>query len=832
MSVFTGIEYFFSKKISTPHTIVLFTAIYTFFAILGIIICLLEDAILGACSFGLILILSFILIKELKRFYYENELLIFQKNIVTNSYDATSSAFFVFTGSGKLMFFNKLASELFPTAKVKNMDNFIEMFKGHSKLYPAISSIRDAVERGEISHIDAPIILENGSSAWWRIFASPISSFKGYTVWSITDLTPTFKNNEILELNSSFLLDIVNASQEIIFTISTEGLITFCNSNFSRLLGGQTDNLNGKNIFDFMDKNTPLPITQGSWKLTKAMPAKVVFKNTSGKSVKLLVKNIWNSKDGNLRTFSAMQESSSNTDLVAALDTTKLYFESIFEEAPVGIAITAGPEILTACNKTFRDITGYIDETMQTASFLSFVAEESKDLVKEKLRELVNGIYKAEKPFEIQLLGKNKKSTVVIYANQLEISVANKQKQKGLVLYFIDVSERKELQSQFVQSQKMQAIGQLAGGIAHDFNNLLTAMIGYCDLLLGKYLPTDQSFADIMQIKQNANRASNLVRQLLAFSRQQALQPKVFNVTDMISELTALLSRLISDKVELIVQHGKNIGCIKVDEMQFEQVIINLVVNARDAMPSGGKLYIRSENYENTQPKFLREETMPVGRYVMLTIEDTGTGIPEEILNRIFDPFFSTKKKGSGTGLGLSTVYGIINQTGGFIDVKSTVGMGTKFILYFPMCDSCENKEHVSSIPIEQSEISLQSDLTGHGNILLVEDEDAVRLFSARALRDKGYKVIEATNGESALLYLKKEKDNIDLMISDVVMPKMDGPTLINAVKEFAPNMKVIFVSGYTEDSFRQTLVNEQNIHFLSKPFTLKDLASKVKSVI
>jgi two-component system cell cycle sensor histidine kinase/response regulator CckA len=421
-----------------------------------------------------------------------------------------------------------------------------------------------------------------------------------------------------------------------------------------------------------------------------------------------------------------------------------------------------------------------------------------------------------------------KRQTVMVYATKMDGTKRTKDND-GLVIYFIDITERKELQHQFVQSQKMQAVGQLAGGIAHDFNNLLTAMIGYCDLLLEKYLPSDQSFNDIMQIKQNANRASNLVRQLLAFSRQQTLQPKILNVTDMIVELSTLLKRLLGAKVDLKVTHGKNLSFVKVDQIQFEQVIINLAVNARDAMKDGGALTIQTSNYKSKESKFLRGDTMPPGEYVLIEVIDTGSGIEEKHLHRIFDPFFSTKEKGHGTGLGLSTVYGIVNQTGGFISIESEVGVGTKFSLYFPKIAYQENAAVVAKESPSENKII---DLTGVGTILLVEDEDAVRTFGARALRDKGYRVIEATNGESALEFIRQEAEAIDLIITDVVMPKMDGPTLMEHIKNHNPNIKVIFISGYTEDSFRESLANDSKVHFLPKPFNLKELASKVKEVL
>ncbi|HPI62503.1 MAG TPA: response regulator, partial [Alphaproteobacteria bacterium] len=398
-----------------------------------------------------------------------------------------------------------------------------------------------------------------------------------------------------------------------------------------------------------------------------------------------------------------------------------------------------------------------------------------------------------------------------------------------VILYALDVTLQRRLESQVNQSQKMQAIGQLAGGIAHDFNNLLTAMIGFCDLLLIRHRPGDQSFADIMQIKQNSHRAANLVRQLLAFSRQQNLQPKVLVLTDLLAELSHLLRRLIGANVELDIIHGQNLFSVKADPTQLEQVIINLAVNSRDAMPSGGKLLITTENRTLDSEMNVNNETIPSGDYVLLSIQDTGTGISPEIMDRIFDPFFSTKEIGKGTGLGLSTVYGIIKQTKGYIFVESALGKGTVFYIYLPKYQAEQNIKEINDNDLTASKIE---DLTGVGNILLVEDEDAVRIFSARALRNKGYQVIEARSGEAALEIIKQQAAPIDLLVSDVMMPQMDGPTLIREAYKIIPDLKVIFISGYAEDSFRERLQNDQGIQFLPKPFSLKQLAEKVQNVL
>lgn len=392
------------------------------------------------------------------------------------------------------------------------------------------------------------------------------------------------------------------------------------------------------------------------------------------------------------------------------------------------------------------------------------------------------------------------------------------------LLQLMDISQQKRLEQQFIQSQKMQAVGQLAGGIAHDFNNLLTAMIGFCDLLLQRYMPNDPSYLDISQIKQNANRAANLVRQLLAFSRQQTLQPRIVHITDALAELSSLLRRLIGAKIELEVIHGRDIWPVKVDVSQFEQVIINLAVNSRDAMVEGGKLTIKTSNLSNLKSVQVGHETMPIGDFVIIEVADTGTGIADENLEHIFEPFFSTKEVGAGTGLGLSTVYGIVKQTGGFIFVESEMNKGTTFKICLP--------RHLGEDDTKITFIEMhKGDLSGSGTILLVEDEDAVRMFSARALREKGYQVIEAINGEDALELIKKDT-KFDLLVTDVVMPQMDGPELDKKIRELIPSLKTIFISGYTEDAFRKHLGDDKNIHFLPKPFTLKDLAAKVRDVI
>ena len=408
---------------------------------------------------------------------------------------------------------------------------------------------------------------------------------------------------------------------------------------------------------------------------------------------------------------------------------------------------------------------------------------------------------------------------------------------EAAIVYLLETTERRALENQINQSQKMDMVGQLAGGIAHDFNNVLSAIMMANDFLLNAHKPTDPSFQDIMQIKQNATRAATLVRQLLAFSRRQTLRPQVLDLGDALSDLTMLLRRLIGEKVKLDLVHGRDLWPVKVDVSQFEQVIVNLAVNARDAMPEGGKLTVRTANVTSEESAHLAYKGMPPADYVRIDITDTGTGIPADIVDKIFEPFFSTKEVGKGTGLGLSTVYGIVKQTGGFVYVDSEAGKGTSFRIFLPRHHPEQEVQPdtaaANSAPKESpAEAKPRTDLTGQGTILLVEDEEGLRSLNARGLRSRGYNVIEASNGVEALEALEQKNGAVDLVVSDVVMPEMDGPTLLKAMRGRNPDLKIIFVSGYAEDAFEKSLPENQQFAFLPKPFTLSQLVAAVKETM
>jgi two-component system, cell cycle sensor histidine kinase and response regulator CckA len=397
----------------------------------------------------------------------------------------------------------------------------------------------------------------------------------------------------------------------------------------------------------------------------------------------------------------------------------------------------------------------------------------------------------------------------------------------AVLMLLKDNSEEAKLKRQVAQATKMQVVGQLAGGVAHDFNNILTAIIGHCDLMLMRHTPGDSDYDDIQQIKSNSNRAAGLTRQLLAFSRQQTLRPQVLQLPDVISEVSHLLKRLLGETVELVVKHGRHLGSVRADPGQLEQVIVNLAVNARDAMASkgGGTLTLQTYSVNADQVAELGSDILPIADYSALSVTDTGCGIAPNILSKVFEPFFTTKEVGKGTGLGLSTVYGIVKQSGGFIFADSKVGEGTRFVIYLPV-----HQEEATVAKARKAHKPKENELWGSGTVLLVEDEPMVRSVAERALTRHGYTVITADNGEEALELLSGPEE-IALLISDVVMPIMDGPTMVREARKTHPNLKILFMSGYAEEQLRNS-IDLDGVAFLPKPFSVQELAEAARRVL
>lgn len=430
------------------------------------------------------------------------------------------------------------------------------------------------------------------------------------------------------------------------------------------------------------------------------------------------------------------------------------------------------------------------------------------------------------------------------YVNAV-IDQSDQAPEEAAIIYALEITEQKALENQMAQTQKMNAVGTLAGGIAHDFNNVLTAILLSADHLLLSARPADATFADLMEIKRNANRAAVLVRQLLAFSRKQTMRPTVLNLTDVIGDLRMLVDRMTGTNVKVEVDYGRDLWPVKTDLGQFEQVLLNLAVNARDAMPAGGIITLRTRNLPASEVAALGRRELPEEDFVMVEVSDQGTGIPPEIMDKIFEPFFTTKDVGKGTGLGLSMVYGIVKQSGGYIYPESEIGSGTTFRILLPRhVDIPETQDEDASaaqsaaparsepvaVPMPRAE---PADLTGDSAVvLLVEDEEAVRRGGKRMLETRGYTVHEAGSGIEALEIMDELDGAVDIVVSDVVMPEMDGPTLLRELRKTYPDLKFIFVSGYAEDAFARNLPADAKFGFLPKPFSLKQLAVAVREML
>ncbi len=504
-------------------------------------------------------------------------------------------------------------------------------------------------------------------------------------------------------------------------------------------------------------------------------------------------------------------------------------FTRFFQSAPFGIATVGIDGTIGSPNGAFArmilDGTGGLGRVALDVLGRDSDAE-TKAAIEAGLKHVISGRGNLA-PVEVTV-GADKKHVRRVYMNPLTASGTSGE---AAILYVIDATEHKVLEAKFAQSSKMEAVGKLAGGVAHDFNNMLTAIIGFSDMLLAMHRPTDLAYKDLRNIKSSAERAAGLVGKLLAFSRQQTLLRETLQLGEVLTDLAPLLKQSLGETIDLRMTTGRDLWTVKADKIQLERAIINLAVNARDAMPAGGTLSIRTRNVNEREVQKLDHLGMTVGEYVLVEVEDTGTGMSAEVLAQIFEPFFTTKGVGKGTGLGLATVYGIIKQTGGFIFPDSTVGKGTAFRVYLPRhhadAEDQVQTEKAAAAAVQKS--SRPADLTGTGRVLLVEDEDVVRSFAVRALKSRGYEVLEASSGVEALEVMAGCNWAVDIVVSDVVMPEMDGPTLLKELRARNPRIKIIFVSGYPNEAFKQQLDENEEFAFLPKPFSLPQLAAKVK---
>ena len=496
--------------------------------------------------------------------------------------------------------------------------------------------------------------------------------------------------------------------------------------------------------------------------------------------------------------------------------------ESMLSLLPLGLALTDRDGRFLFLNEAFAKIAG-IGENEQPLYPGDLMIRDDKSAVADAVRRYASGPALAG-DLAVRLRSGGEEPVALGIAGVRGLGEA------AVLLSIRDNSEESKLKSQVAQATKMQAVGQLAGGVAHDFNNILTAIIGHCDLMLLRHAPGDSDYDDIQQVENNSNRTAGLTRQMLAFSRQQTLRPQVLQLPDVVADVSNLLKRLLDETIELEVRHGRNLGLVRADPGQLEQVIINLGVNARDAMPHGGKISISTQSVVASDVRALKSEILPIGDYTALIFSDTGQGIPPHVIGKIFEPFFTTKAVGKGTGLGLSTVYGIIKQSGGYIFADSKPGEGTTFSIYFPVHRPTAEDAARATLDSAPVKATAKKELWGTGHILLVEDEDMVRAVAERALTRQGYSVVAASEGEEALGLLAEQADKeeqFDMIVSDVVMPNMDGPTMARHVRKNYPDLPILFMSGYAEEQLRKS-IDLDKVNFLPKPFSVAQLAEAV----
>lgn len=667
---------------------------------------------------------------------------------------------------------------------------------------------------------------------WYRVGVRSLPPVEGrnkpLVIWTLEDITRDREHQENIFLELQRAIDYLDHAPAGFFSSDAKGRLFYINSTLADWLGYdlaafESGSLTLKDIV-LGDGASLLMGGRADGDIrTETIDIDLVRADGTTFPVRLLHRaaRLADGELGETRTLVLDRTGGAQTE--DALRVAEIRFSRLFNQTPFAVASLDSEGRIVSTNAPFTRVFALAaaERSVDMLPLAGLVSEEQEPAIKRAIVDAIDRRSEIE-PIDANLSAHPDQAVRLYFTG----SESEEGKPDRVIVHALDMTEQRKLEAQFAQGQKMQAVGQLAGGVAHDFNNVLTAIIGFSDLLLLKHKPSDPSFNDIMSIKQSANRAAALVRQLLAFSRRQTLRPQVLELSTHIDDLTVLLKRLIGEKIALDVSHEPGLWVVRADLVQIEQVVINLVVNARDAMPEGGEIHLRTRNVTEAEAETFTYRGMPPADYVLIEVEDAGIGMSEETMGKIFEPFFSTKELGKGTGLGLSMVYGIIKQTGGFIYADSALGQGTTFRIFLPRHVPTESEQPTKLVsqPVR--------DLTGRERILIVEDEESVRTFSARALSVTGYEVHEAESGEEALEKLDEIEGELDLIISDVVMPEMDGPTLLKHVRQRFPDLKVIFVSGYAEESVRRDIEDDRSVEFLPKPYSLDQINMKVKEVL
>jgi two-component system cell cycle sensor histidine kinase/response regulator CckA len=770
------------------------------------------------------------------------------KSLVDDAFDGV----LVTDGDGRVIYANAAYLDLIDAADAKDMRPVERVFIGDADASEAIYRLLKAAREGKRLQEEVRVAGIKGRPArWLRLRVRPLGERgrdRRLTVWSLSDVTRERERQENVFQELQHAVDYLDHAPAGFFSVDAKGDVVYLNATLANWLDQDLAQVGSGGL-----KLADLVAGDGAALLTtlRAAPGELKtevldldLKTRSGRTLPVrLVHKLAFGADGAPGASRTLVLNRARDDGSDPLRAAEVRFMRFFHNTPMAIATVDRDGRIVRTNPLFaRLFHNVLNIETGSRSIGAVVAERDRSALDAAIAQAAGG--KGDiTPVDAALAGDGERFGS-FYVTAVE---EEERDQEAAIVYTLETTAQRELENKVTQQQKMELVGQLAGGIAHDFNNVLSAIIMATDFLLNAHKPTDPSFGDIMQIKQNANRAASLVRHLLAFSRKQTLRPQVLDLGEVLSDLTMLLRRLIGEKVTLDVVHGRDLWPVKVDISQLEQVIVNLAVNARDAMPDGGRLQLRTTNVTARECERYHAKGMPAADYVLVEVRDTGTGIPEAIVGKIFDPFFSTKEVGKGTGLGLSTVYGIIKQTGGFVYVDSVLHEGTTFRIFLPrhIASAREMAEQAAEIEapaisntlvaadqVKRAAGAASADLTGEGTILLVEDEEGLRALNARGLTSRGYTVLEAGNGVEAIDVLEKSGKPVDLVVSDVVMPEMDGPTLARELRSRNPDLKIIFVSGYAEDAFQKNLPEHGQFAFLPKPFTLKQLVAAVKETL
>jgi two-component system cell cycle sensor histidine kinase/response regulator CckA len=643
---------------------------------------------------------------------------------------------------------------------------------------------------------DTPAIVHDGRT--YSVKVARTGMAEEYLLWHLVAAEEIDMERHAIEIITGQIGAAMSNNGIMALAVTADGRVCAANAAFEvRATSSDQEPIVGRLFADFVrmdEKGSMFFENEGQWGLPIRL-LQVPLNDQNAQSAALLL---------------AVDEEGAKVERGLAL----AHVEQLLSTLPLGLAFVDRDGRFLFANEAFVRVLGVEADILPTYP-ADLVINEDKGAVLESIRRYSRGSMASG---DIAIRLKERPDEVIA----LSIAAVRGLGEAAVLLGLKDNKEEILLKRQVAQQTKMESIGQLAGGVAHDFNNILTAIIGYCDLMLLRHQPGDGDYDDIQQIKNNSNRAASLTRQLLAFSRQQTLRPQILQIANVVADVANLLKRLLGETVQLEVHHGAGVGAVRADPGQLEQVIVNLGVNARDAMPKGGIVHIRTAAVSQREVAAMDREFLPVGDYVQLSVQDSGVGIPKENLSKIFEPFFTTKELGKGTGLGLSTVYGIVKQSGGYIFADSQLGKGTRFDIFLPV--------YRGDAPAPDSgerETYIQKEFWGSGRILIVEDEDMVRAVAERSLVRQGYDVETASDGEQALKLFADGK-RYDLVISDVVMPNLDGPSMAQQLRKNYGDVRLLFISGYAEEQLRET-ISLDNVAFMAKPFSVQQIAEAVQ---